>query len=141
MHPQPGLLLELRVAGRRLFTPHDQVDQLAIVEPGALVGARDHGLPCHLCELGPVLGAAAPPWDTGRRQALGVALADRTVVFLVDRVEGLTHEATVQPLPPPLGAAAVAPWLLGAVAGDDGDAPALVIDLRRIATELSDATP
>jgi hypothetical protein len=129
-----GLLLELRAGGQRWYVPRDHVDRLESVGPGALPAADERGRPVVVRDLAPLLGRDEGR-SPGRRQALGVNLRRRAVLLLVDRVEGLEPDAAVRPLPPILRRRLAVAWAIGVVA--DGDAPALVLDLRRIAADVA----
>lgn len=126
------LLLDLRTASRRYFVPRSHIDLLG---PPPLPGTSDaRGRPLLVRDLGPLLD----PLDQavpGRCQALTVTLRRRSVALLVQRVESLAAHTGIQPLAPFLARRLRAPWVLGAVAVDDG--PVLILDLRRIAIDLA----
>ncbi len=124
------LAFEVQTARRRYFVPRGHVDQLGVAPlPNA---SEAHGRPLLTRDLGPLLD----PEDSGApaRQALTVLLRRRTVVLRVQRIESL-ESVTVHPLAPLLRRRLRAPWVLGAVIHDDQ--PVLVLDMRRIATDLA----
>ncbi|MCX7790630.1 MAG: chemotaxis protein CheW [Chloroflexaceae bacterium] len=124
------LAFEVHTGRRRYFVPRDHVDQLGTAPPPTV--NQSHGRPLLARDLGPLLD----PADDGApgRQALTVLLRRRTVVLRVQRIESLAS-VTVHPLAPLLRQRLRAPWLLGAVITDDQ--PVLVLDVRRIATDVA----
>lgn len=134
MSGEGGLLLDVRAAGRCYFVPRAHVDRLEMLDFAATPVADERGRPVVVRALGPLLARAEEP-RSARLQALVVTLRRRTVMLLVDRVEGLEAGVAVQPLAPLLRNRLAAPWVLGVVAGDD--TPALVLDLRRIAADVA----
>ncbi|MCS6882069.1 MAG: hypothetical protein RMK84_07770 [Oscillochloridaceae bacterium] len=126
----PTLAFEVRTACRRYFVPRGHVDQLGFAPPPDALVALERPLLAR--DLGPLLD----PEDGGApgRQALAVLLRRRTVVLRVQRIESL-ESVIVHPLAPLLRRRLRAPWVLGAVIRDDQ--PVLVLDVRRIATDLA----
>lgn len=127
-------LLSIWVAGRHYLTHRDQVDAVGLIDPFAPPLDR-HGKPQICCELAPLFGIdmAVPP---GRRHGLSVVLRRRGVILLVDRIDlQSVGVPTVQPLAPLLVRRLARPWFLGVVVEDDQ--PLLVLDLRRIATDVA----
>jgi len=130
----PVLLLEVRAAGRRYYVPCAHIDGLELLRPDAPLAHDERGRPRLVRSLAPLLWPSEAP-SPPPQQALVVRLRRRSVSLLVDRVEQLAHDLTVQPLGPLLAHSLAAPWVLGAVAADL--APILVLDLRRIAADLA----
>ena len=130
----PVLLLEVRAVGRRYYVPCAHIDGLELLRPDAPSAHDERGRPCLVrgfaSLLWPFEALSSPP-----QQALVVRLRRRSVALLVDRVEQLSHDLTVQPLGPLFAHSLAAPWVLGAVATDL--ASILVLDLRRIAADLA----
>lgn len=128
------LLLDVRTATRRYLVPQGHLDHLTQVaaDVAPTRGRRSAALICR--ELGPLLDPADAGW-IGRRHALTVELRRRTVALLVERVEGLEIYGLVQPLGAMLARRLDRPWVLGAVS--ISDEPILVLDLRRIATDVA----
>jgi chemotaxis signal transduction protein len=129
--PSPSLLIELRVGGQPFFAPHEHVAQLALLELNT-PAYDQRGSPLLVRSLA---GLVAPMTGGAARQALIVRLRRRTVALLAERVERLAESVTVQPLPALLARHLERPWVLGAVTADE--APVLVLDLRRIATDVA----
>lgn len=124
------LLLEVHTARRRYFAPRSHVTHIGRApEPGV---AEVEGRPVVVHSLGPLLDPEDQDGPT--QQALTVVLRRRAVVLLVRRIESL-QPMTVQPLAPFLLRCLDRPWVLGAVVVSDD--PVLVLDLRRIATDLA----
>ncbi|MGQ9925594.1 MAG: chemotaxis protein CheW [Chloroflexaceae bacterium] len=125
-----ALAFEVQTARRRYFVPRSHVDQVGIAPPPN--ASEAHGRPLLARDLGPLLDHE----DSGApgRQALTVLLRRRTVVLRVQRIENL-ESVTVHPLAPLLRQRLRAPWVLGAVIRDDQ--PVLVLDVRRIATDVA----
>lgn len=126
----PTLAFEVQTARRRYFVPRGHVDQLGVAPLPDAVTVLDR--PLLTRDLGPLLD----PEDGGApgRQALTVLLRRRAVVLRVQRIESL-ESVTVHPLAPLLRQRLRAPWVVGAVIRDDQ--PVLVLDVRRIATDLA----
>lgn len=131
----PTLLMAVRDGDRRYLVPHDHVDQVRLLDRADLPSHDDRGRPLLACALGDLLDPGQP--GAARRHALIVTLRRRSVVLLVERVEALADAADVspQPLPALIAGSLARAWYLGAVI-DDGE-PVLVLDLRRIALDLS----
>ncbi|EFO79743.1 hypothetical protein OSCT_2428 [Oscillochloris trichoides DG-6] len=111
-----------------------QVETVGLVDP-ADPPADMHGRSLVCRELGPMLGTPPQPLPT-RRHALIVALRRRSVALLIDRIDSLylENQPEIQMLAPLLAQRLARPWFLGAVIYQD--APLLLLDLRRIATDV-----
>ena len=130
----PTLLLEVRAAGQRYYVPRAHLDSLELLHPDMPPAHDERGRPMLVRSLAPLLGpsaSSAPP----PRQALVVRGRRRSVALLVDRVEQLADDLTMQPLGSLLACRLAAPWVLGAVA--TAETPILVLDLRRIAADVA----
>lgn len=134
MSVEVPILIELLAAGRCYFVPRAHVAELDLLLPFEAPATDARGRPLVIRELAELFGAPRPH-AMGRRQALSVALRRRTVALLVDRVEGIERRLSVRPLPNLLARRLADPWVLGAVVA--GDAPALVLDLQRIAADVA----
>lgn len=129
------LLMAVRDGARRYLVPHAHVDQVRLLDRAALPSHDDRGRPLVACALGDLLDPGGP--GVARRHALVVNLRRRGVVLLVERVETLADAASVspQPLPALIERSLDRAWYLGAVI--DNGQPVLVLDLRRIALDIS----
>ncbi|NTW02900.1 MAG: hypothetical protein HGA19_16735 [Oscillochloris sp.] len=112
-----------------------QMDHLGLTDPtDTAIDVR--GRPLIYQELGPLFGHA-PSTVTGRRHTITVTLRRRSVALLVDRIDSLDTDGslTIQALAPLLTRRLTRPWFLGALiyAGE----PLLLLDLRRIATDIA----
>jgi hypothetical protein len=127
-------MIEVYTATRHYLAPQAHLDHLSRMHQSSAPLAAQRTRPLVACELGPLLDPAdlGPP---GRRHALTIELRRRTVVLLVMRAEALTAPGPVQPLGPLLARRLARPWLIGAVV--IGDEPVIVLDLRRIATDIA----
>jgi chemotaxis signal transduction protein len=123
-------------AGRwRYAVAQEQVGHLALIDPAAApAGPRGGPLICR--ELAALMGEASAV-GPGRRHALMVALRRRSVALLVDHIDSLgdAGRQAIQPLAPLLASSLARPWFLGAIVC--GDEPLLLLDLRRIATDVA----
>lgn len=134
MSDEADLLLEVHTATRRYLVPRGHVDHLTQLTLESAPPADQRGRHLIIRELGPLLDPAdvGPP---GRRHVLSIALRRRTVALLVERVADLAAPGAVRPLGPLLARRLARPWVIGAVIV--GEAPVIVIDLRRVAADVA----
>jgi chemotaxis signal transduction protein len=120
----------------RCAVAQEQVSHLTIVDPIA-PPADPRGRPIICRDLGALLGGGDAAPASGRRHAITVDLRRRSVALLVDYIDGLGDAGgqAVQPLSPLLARRLARPWFLGAIIR--GDQPLLLLDLRRIATDVA----
>ncbi|MBX0326764.1 chemotaxis protein CheW [Oscillochloris sp. ZM17-4] len=128
-------ILGVDVGRRRYAITPAQIDHLGMLDPdGDPTDQRGRPLICR--DLGGLLGDAAPP-AARRQHAITVSLRRRSVALLIDHIDSLDSEGplAVQPLSPLLSRRLAWPWFLGAVVyrGE----PLLLLDLRRIATDVA----
>jgi hypothetical protein len=128
-------ILTVRAGHQRYAIAQAQVDHLGMIDP-ADAPADQHGRPLICRELGPLLGGGGAPL-AGRRHAITVSLRRRSVALLVDHIDSLGGAAppAIQPLSPLLARRLAWPCFLGAVVYNDE--PLLLLDLRRIATDVA----
>lgn len=134
MSDQHALLL-IEAGRRRYAIASAQVSLLGLLDPAEAPADLD-GRPLICQDLGIVLGDERPA-PAGRRYTLTIALRRRSVALLVDSIDSPAQQATlaIQPLAPLLARRLTWPWFLGAVVYRDE--PLLVLDLRRIATDVA----
>lgn len=125
--------LRIEAGQRRYAIVPAQVGALSLLNPAD--GPTDpRGRPLICQDLGALLGETQPA-PTGRRHALTIDLRRRSVSLLIDRIDSLDQPTPIQPLAPLLTRRLRWPWFLGAVIYSDE--PLLVLDLRRIATDVA----
>ncbi len=127
-------ILGVRVADTLFGVVSAQIQMVSIIDPAdPPIDMQDQSVIC--CELGPMLGGSSHT-RVGPRHALIVALRRRSVALLIDGVDSLPIEdhSEIQMLAPLLAQRLARPWFLGAVVYRD--APVLLLDLRRIATDV-----
>jgi hypothetical protein len=127
-------ILGVRAGTRRYAISPAQVDHLGMIDPaGAPTDQRGRPLICR--ELGALLGDAGEV-GPGRRPAITVSLRRRSVALLVDDVDSLSDDGPLaaHPLSPLIARHLTWPWFLGAVSYKG--VPLLLLDLRRIATDI-----
>jgi hypothetical protein len=128
-------ILCVRAGLRRYAITQDQIDHLSLIDPaGAPTDQRGRPLICR--ELGMLLGDAGVV-EPGRCHAITVLLRRRSVALLIEHIDSLGAGApiTAQPLSPLISRRLARPWFLGAVIYEDQ--PLLLLDLRRIASDVA----
>ncbi|NTV63789.1 MAG: hypothetical protein HGA65_09665 [Oscillochloris sp.] len=129
-------LLGVRVGERCYMVAQSQVNHIGLLDPYEL--PTDSGGRQLICrELGPLLHEAGDDGRPGRRHAMLISLRRRSVALLVDRIDSLVgyEQPAIQTLSPLLTKRLVRPWFLGVVVYHDE--PILLLDLRRIATDVA----
>ncbi|WP_129628074.1 chemotaxis protein CheW [Candidatus Oscillochloris fontis] len=127
-------ILGVAVGGALFGVVQSHVQTVSLIDPtDPPTDMHDRTLICR--ELGPMLGGP-PHQGAGRRHALIIALRRRSVALLIDRVDSLhlENQSEIQMLAPLLAQRLARPWFIGAVIYQD--APLLLLDLRRIATDV-----
>ncbi|WP_448337602.1 hypothetical protein [Chloroflexus aurantiacus] len=125
------MILLIETISRRYLCRQNDVD--AVGSPST-ADRDDRGRPIMRNQLGPLLDPSDPP-ASGRLHALTIHLRRRVVELLVVRVDLLTEPPSVVPLAPFLTACLQLPWVTGAALLDEQ--PVLILDLRRLATDLA----
>jgi hypothetical protein len=130
-----SVFLSVRAGRWRCAVVREQVGHLAFLDPAA-PPADPTGRPLICRELAALFGEAVVG-AAGRRQAIMITLRRRSVGLLVDHIDSLeaADGSAVQPLSPILARRMARPWFLGAIVCDD--LPLLLLDLRRIATDVA----
>jgi hypothetical protein len=129
-------ILSVQAGRSRYAISQTQVDHLGLLDPaGAPTDERGRPLICR--ELGALLGDIEEI-GPGRRHAITVSLRRRSVALLVDHIDSLGGDGplAISPLAPLLTRRLTWPWFLGAVIYE-GEPPLLLLDLRRIATDVA----
>ncbi|NTW97859.1 MAG: hypothetical protein HGB28_04840 [Oscillochloris sp.] len=132
---QHSAILSIDAGRRRYVIAQAQVDHLGLLDPAeAPTDLSGRALICR--DLGPMLGGAGHTAG-GRRHAVTIALRRRSVALLIDHIDSLDEEEPlkIQALSPLLAYRLARPWFIGAVVYRD--APLLLLDLRRIATDVA----
>ncbi len=124
------ILLITTVCRRYLCRQHD-VDSIG--QP-TTTERDERGRPIVRCQLGPLLDPNDPP-ASGRLHALTIAMRRRVVELTVPHVDLLVTAPSIIPLAPFVIAHLQLPWVNGVALLDDQ--PVVVLDLRRIATDVA----
>ncbi|MEI8306065.1 MAG: hypothetical protein WCF99_03255 [Chloroflexales bacterium] len=124
------------LAGRwRYAISQAQIEHFGLIDPvDAPIDQRGHPLICrHLATLLGDAEVLAP----GRHHAMTVVLRRRSVALLVNHIDTLdgTGPYEIHPLSPLITRRLTLPWFLGAIIYQD--APLLLLDLHRIATDVA----
>lgn len=129
-----SMILYVHVGPRRYAITQGQVDHLGMLDP-ADAPSDGRGRPLICRELGPLLGESGGA-GPGRRHAITVQLRRRSVAMLVDHIDSLggAGPCEIHRLAPMITRRLARPWFLGVVIYEDE--PLLLLDLRRIATDV-----
>jgi len=131
---EDNTILGVLIGQQRYAIAQAQVDHLGLVDPReAPTDLRGNVLICR--ELGALLGADQSA-TIGRRSAITIRLRRRSIALMIDHVDSLgdAGQLKIQPLSALLTRRLARPWFLGAIVYQD--APILLLDLRRIATDV-----
>lgn len=123
-------------AGRQCYAISQvQIDHLDLLDPASMpIDQRGRPLICR--DLATLLGDEASV-PAGRRHTVTVSLRRRSVALLVDSIDSLGGDESreIHPLSPLIARRLAQPWFLGAIIYQDE--PLLLLDLRRIATDVA----
>lgn len=128
-------ILKVEAGAQHYGIVQTQIDHLGLIDP-SMVERDARGQPIVCRDLGPILGGAEQI-GVGRRHAMTVVLRRRSVALLIDHIDNLdsTYSQEIQSLSPLITRRLAHPWFLGAIVYQD--TPLLLLDLRRIATDVA----